>query len=180
VKPEEGSSLSDTTWMMELEKICENACQQTQCYLYELELVGIGAGRTLRIFIDKEAESGAGVDDCTQVSRLLNEVLDTNDLIPGGAYMLEVSTPGVERVLRRKWHFEKAVGRKIWLKTRVPMEQLGVHEPSLMKAKQAEAVLKAATAEFVELESKKAAFKLPYDSIEKAHTVFEMMKKVKP
>lgn len=168
------------SWMIELEKVCEEVCQQAQCYLYELEMVGVGNGRTLRVYIDKEAESGAGVDDCTQVSRRLNEVLDEKDLIPGGAYMLEVSTPGVERILKRKWHFEKAVGRKIWLKTRVPMEQLGVQEPSLLKAKQAEGVLKAATAEFLELESKKVAFKLPYDSIEKAHTVFEILKKAKP
>jgi ribosome maturation factor RimP len=167
-------------FMTELEKICEEICLKAGCYLYEVEMTGTGAGRTLRVFIDKEADSGAGVDDCSEVSRLLNEVLDAQDLVPGGAYLLEVSTPGIERVLSKPWHFQKAVGKKVWLKTKVPMEQLGIHEPSLMKAKQTEAYLKAALDSKIELETKKAQFEIPLDSIEKAHVVFEMNKKKKP
>lgn len=166
--------------MTELEKVCEEVCKQAGCYLYELEMSGTGQGRTLRVFIDKDAHSGAGVDDCTEVSRLLNDLLDQKDLVPGGAYQLEVSTPGIERVLKKPWHFEKAVGRKIWFKTKVPMENLGVQEPSLMKAKQTEAVLKSTTPQIIELETKKATFQIPLESIEKAHVVFEMLKNKKP
>lgn len=166
--------------MTELEKICEEICLRAGCYLYEVEMTGTGAGRVLRVFIDKEADSGAGVDDCTEVSRLLNEVLDEKDLVPGGAYQLEVSTPGIERILSKPWHFQKAIGKKVWLKTKVPMEQLGVQEPSLMKAKQTEAVLKSAEEARIELETKKAHFQIPLESIEKAHVVFEMTKKKKP
>jgi ribosome maturation factor RimP len=167
--------------MTELEMICEEICLKAGCYLYEVEMTGTtGAGRTLRIFIDKESESGAGVEDCTEVSRLLNEVLDEKDLVPGGAYQLEVSTPGIERVLRKPWHFQKAVGKKVWFKTKVPMEQLGVQDPSLMKAKQAEAVLKSVEEAQIEFETKKAQFLIPLESIEKAHVVFEMNKKKKP
>jgi ribosome maturation factor RimP len=168
-------------WMIKLDQICEQVALKANCYLYEMEMTGTGGARTLRIFIDKDGESGAGVEDCSNVSKYLNEVLDTDeDLIPGGAYNLEVSTPGVERVLRKKWHFEKAVGRKIWLKTKVPMEQLGVQEASLMKAKQVEAKLLSVKGEKIELELKKGTFVLPMDGIEKAHTVFELLKKLKP
>lgn len=172
-------SENQPSWMQDLEKICEQSALQASCYLYEMEMTGTGAGRTLRVFIDKDGE-GAGVEDCSNVSKFLNEALDEKDLIPGGAYMLEVSTPGVERVLRKPWHFEKAVGRKIWLKTKVPMEQLGVTESSLMKAKQTEAQLASFVEGRLKLEIKKGTFELPIDGIEKAHTLFEQLKKLKP
>lgn len=172
-------SENQPSWMQDLEKICEQSALQASCYLYEMEMTGSGAARTLRVFIDKDGE-GAGVEDCSSVSKFLNEALDEKDLIPGGAYMLEVSTPGVERVLRKPWHFEKAVGRKVWLKTKVPMEQLGVTEPSLLKAKQTEAQLASFAEGKLKLEIKKGTFELPIDGIEKAHTLFEQLKKLKP
>lgn len=172
-------SENQPSWMQDLEKICEQSALQASCYLYEMEMTGTGAGRTLRVFIDKDGD-GAGVEDCSSVSKFLNEALDEKDLIPGGAYMLEVSTPGIERVLRKPWHFEKAVGRKIWLKTKVPMEQLGVTEASLLKSKQTEAQLASFVEGRLKLEIKKGTFELPIDGIEKAHTLFEQLKKLKP
>ncbi len=160
-------SENQPSWMQDLEKICEQSALQANCYLYEMEMTGNGAARTLRVFIDKDGE-GAGVEDCSSVSKFLNEALDEKDLIPGGPYMLEVSTPGIERILRKPWHFEKAVGRKVWLKTKVAMEQLGVTEPSLLKAKQTEAQLASFSGGRLVLEIKKGTL------------LFEQLKKLKP
>lgn len=167
-------------WFAKIEEICQKVSEQQGCYLYDADFTGTGNGRTLRVFIDKEG--GAGVDDCSNVSRGLNEVLDADEnLIPGGPYNLEVSTPGIDRILRKAWHFEKVVGKKIWVKTGVAFEEMGVEEPTLKKAKQVEAVLKDFKNETLTLENKKGGdVILPYNRIEKAKVVFEMPKKLKP
>jgi ribosome maturation factor RimP len=171
-------------WFEKVEKICQDICSSEGCYLYDLVFSGIGQGRTLQVFIDKD-NGGAGVEDCSNVSKGLNEALDADDLIPGGPYHLEVSTPGIDRILRKAWHFEKVVGKKIWVKTEVAFEELGVLEPTLKKAKQVEAVLKEFKNDTLILENKKASagsleVNLPFAKIEKAKVVFEMPKKLKP
>ncbi len=170
-------------WFTKVESVCQEVAQREGCFLYDADFRGTGGNRTLRVFIDKEG--GVGLEDCAQVSHSLNEILDQEDLIPGGPYHLEVSTPGVDRVLRKPWHFEKAVGQKIWVKTGIAFEELGVQEPTLKKAKQMEAVLKEVKDDQVVLENKKGKgpssdVSLPLNQIEKAHVVFEMPKKLKP
>lgn len=165
-------------WFPQVEKIAQEVCQQQGCYLYDLIFSGTGAGRALQVFIDKDG--GAGIEDCSNVSRRLDEALEgQDDLIPGGPYNLEVSTPGIDRVLKKAWHFEKVVGKKIWIKTGAPFGTLGVTEPSLQNAKQVEAVLKAFENNTVVLENKKGDLNLPLANIEKAKVVFEMPKKLK-
>ena len=93
-----------------LKEHVEQIAKREMCFLYDLEWVGQGNGRTLRVFIDKEGEEGVSIDDCSKVSRGLDLVLDIEELVPGGAYQLEVSSPGLERRLSQPWHFEKASG----------------------------------------------------------------------
>jgi ribosome maturation factor RimP len=166
-------------WFEKVEKICQDICAREGCYLYDVTFSGVGQGRALQVFIDKDG--GAGVEDCTNVSRGVDEALDKEtDLIPGGPYNLEVSTPGIDRILRKPWHFEKVVGKKIWVKTGVAFEELGVQEPTLKKAKQVEAVLKEFKNDTLVLENKKGDVALPFTKVEKAKVVFEMPKKLKP
>lgn len=167
-------------WLNKVEQLCQDVCVREGCYLYDLEFGGLGQGRTLRIFIDKDSSGGATIDDCSNVSKGLNEALDVEgeDLIPGGAYNLEVSTPGIDRVLRKAWHFEKVIGKKIWIKTKAPFETMGeVLDTGLQKAKQTEAVLKDYKNETLTLENKKGDITVPFNQIEKAKVVFEMTKK---
>jgi len=72
-------------------------------------------GMTLKITIDKEG--GVNIDDCAQVSRLVSDVLDVKDPIPGH-YNLEVSSPGINRPLITRRDFERFTGEKVYLKTR--------------------------------------------------------------
>lgn len=82
-----------------------------------------GGGRVqLRLVVDTPQGDGRVlVDTCASVSREVGHGLDAADLMPG-AYLLEVTSPGVDRVLARELDFERAVGRKIELETREPID----------------------------------------------------------
>lgn len=87
--------------------------------IYDVEYVKEGTEWYLRIYIDKEG--GIDLDDCEAVTDLINDPLDELDPI-SDAYFLEVSSPGVERNLNTKRHFESAVGEKIRVKTFAKIE----------------------------------------------------------
>lgn len=118
----------------ELEGTVEAALEGLGFELVELEAAG-GRGRPiLRLRIDRlGAEPGHGVtlDDCALVSRSLEEVLDARGGLPSG-YVLEVSSPGIERPLRKRRDFERAVGREIAVRG---------YEPLARGAKRLEGVL---------------------------------------
>lgn len=90
--------------------------------IYHLEL----SGRTLRVLID--APGGVSLETCTRVSRALSSELDRLD-IPGQSYLLEVSSPGIERQLYRPRDYIAAVGRNVLVRT-----TSGVFEGTLASA----------------------------------------------
>jgi len=71
----------------------------------------------LRVFIDSAA--GIAVEDCERVSREISGLLDVEDPIPG-AYTLEVSSPGFDRVLRTREHFGRFVGSRVFVELKEP------------------------------------------------------------
>jgi len=77
----------------------------------EVILRGSGGNRLVRIIIDKP--EGVSLNDCESVSRQLGAILDVEDLVPGGRYQLEVSSPGVERKLFRPKDFERFTGHRV-------------------------------------------------------------------
>jgi ribosome maturation factor RimP len=81
---------------------------------FELNDVQIGGGQrrpTVQVFVEK-AEGSVTIDDCATVSRYLSPLLDAEGVMPG-AFVLEVSSPGIERALRTARHFEQAVGQRV-------------------------------------------------------------------
>ena len=89
-----------------------------------IELVDIvyikeGGGWFLRIFIDKPG--GVGLEDCRRVSEQIDPLLDQHNPIPH-SYTLEVSSPGLERPLKKPAHYERFTGGKIRLHTFFPVE----------------------------------------------------------
>lgn len=82
---------------------------------YELVDLEHGAGRgsaTVRLYIDRPG--GVGIEDCERVSREVSALLDVEDPIPT-AYTLEVSSPGFDRALRTRAHFERFVGSRVFV-----------------------------------------------------------------
>lgn len=164
----------------QIKSVTDQAARENSCYLYDAELIGSGANRTLRIYIDKDAEKGANngisIEDCSKISRSLNAFLDENDIIPGGQYTLEVSSPGLERTLKEKWHFEKVIGKEIMLKCFNPLLQFNESVPALAKAKQIKGELTQVLDESlkmkVELAGQTQEIVVPFKEITKANLVF--------
>ena len=83
------------------------------CSLWDVEYVREGADRFLRIYIDKPG--GINIDDCERIHRAIDPVLDEADPIDD-AYILNVSSPGVERVLRTDAHLAASIGERVELR----------------------------------------------------------------
>jgi ribosome maturation factor RimP len=86
--------------------------------LVEVELGQQGNRKILRVYMDREG--GVTLDDCAAVSQLLSPILDARDFV-GGAYVLEVSSPGIDRPLRKAKDFERYIGERIRLKAHTPV-----------------------------------------------------------
>jgi len=151
-----------------VEEIAKEVCDRDGFILYDVEY-GSNKG-VVCIYIDKEG--GVNLDDCAAVSSSVNFALDVEDPI-SKAYNLEVSSPGLERKLSKKWHFDKKIGEKISviLKARTESsKKFGV--------KNFKGLLKTAEEESFTLESEQGkVFELPYGDIHKCNVVFEMKDK---
>ena len=123
--------------------------------LWGLEYLSQGRHTLLRLYID--GESGVTVDDCAEVSRHVSSVLDVEDPITG-EYTLEVSSPGVDRLLFRLDHYPAYVGEWIELRLRVPFDG----------RRKFKGTLKGIEGEDVVLQIEDEEFLLPHDSIERA------------
>jgi ribosome maturation factor RimP len=102
------------------EKILEPILTANHFELYDVEYVKEGGNWFLRAYIDKE--NGITVDDCELVSRALSDLLDKNDFIPD-SYILEVSSPGLGRQLKRDKHFEKSIGEEVEVRLFKPVNK---------------------------------------------------------
>jgi len=106
---------------LDLEQVREIAKRVTSSSgleLVDVEFRGGGNSRMLRITIDKPA--GVTHEDCANVSREVGTILDIEDAVPG-SYLLEVTSPGLDRELSRPVEFERFVGSLIRLTTREPV-----------------------------------------------------------
>ena len=90
--------------------------------LVDVEFAGAGGHTTLRLYIDRQG--GVSLDDCTSISRALSAALDVEDPIEG-SYELEVSSPGLDRPLRTREHFQRFAGEKVRVKTYGPVQEAG-------------------------------------------------------
>jgi ribosome maturation factor RimP len=92
--------------------------------LYDVELNGAGGTRTLRVTIDRAG--GVDLDAITDVTRALSPILDDDSTLPG-SFLLEVSSPGVERTLRTPAHYVGARGCTVSIKVRTEAGTERVH-----------------------------------------------------
>ncbi len=88
--------------------------------IVDIELAGGGRSRVLRITIDKP--TGVTHGDCETISQQVGTILDVEDVVPGGRYTLEVSSPGVERRLLRPEDFVRFQGKKAKIILKEPLE----------------------------------------------------------
>ena len=103
-----------------IREIAERVAGREGMEIVEVQFRGGGASRLLRIFIDKP--QGVTHADCEFISQNVGAILDVEDVVPGGAYTLEVSSPGLERKLSKPQEFERFSGKKIKVVLRQAVE----------------------------------------------------------
>ena len=105
-----------------IEKLLEEKINNLGYDLYDVEYVKEGKDYYLRIFIDKR--DGISLDDCEKVSNIISDILDKEDYIRV-QYYLEVSSPGVERILRKDKHLRNNIGNEIKVNLFKPIDNIG-------------------------------------------------------
>lgn len=95
------------------EELVQPIIDENQFELVDVEYVKEGSNWYLRVYVDKE--NGIDIDDCVLVSRALEEKLDAEDFI-AEAYILEVSSPGLTRPLRKDKDFKRSIGKLVEVK----------------------------------------------------------------
>ncbi len=105
-----------------VEEIARPIADELGLEIWDVRYLKEGSQWFLRIFIDKEG--GVDINDCERMSRALDDPLDQADPIDG-EYILEVSSPGIERELIRPAHFEAFIGADIMVKMIRPIEGVG-------------------------------------------------------
>ena len=148
---------------MELERIREAAERVARSLGIEVVDVEwkIGRQRFLRVYIDKP--EGVSHKDCEAVSNQLSVILDVEDLVPGPQYILEVSSPGLDRKLTKPAEFERFAGRLARISTAEPVENQKFFEGRLAGVADGK----------VQIEVKGRMFALPMEGIRKANLVVE-------
>lgn len=110
--------LKDTMTNQEIEnkifELIDPVVTEEECDLLEVEFVVESGNNILRVYIDKP--EGVNVDDCSRVSGAIEDLIEVEDLMPA-KYNLEVSSPGLNRPLKKKKHFEQVIGQLIQVKT---------------------------------------------------------------
>ena len=125
-----------------------------------LEEAGSRRNKILRLYIDHP--QGVNLDLCARVSAAVGRALDEADVVDG-AYTLEVSSPGIERPLRKRSHFEAQIGKKVYVKTRLPIDGSKVWQGILLQVTNESVVVGEGEREVL----------IPLEAIGDAHLIYE-------
>jgi len=162
-------------------EIAERVADPEGIEIVDVQLLGAGRGRVLRIFIDRpqagEANSeppqdrphGVSHADCEFISQQVGTILDIEDVIPGDSYTLEVSSPGLERKLSKAKDFERFVGQKAKVVLREPVENQRRWEGKLAGISQGVVALEVAAPE----PAAGRVIRFPLDQVQKANLKFD-------
>lgn len=162
-------------------EIAERVASSEGIEIVDVELLGAGRGRLLRIYIDRpnavtgtDRPHGVSHADCEFISQQVGTILDIEDVIPGDSYTLEVSSPGLERKLSKAKDFERFVGQKAKVVLREPVENQRRWEGKLAGFSEGVVALEVATREAVaESVSQGKVIRFPLAQIQKANLKFD-------
>jgi ribosome maturation factor RimP len=145
-----------------IEEVARRVAGSEGMEVVEVEVKGGGSTRFVRISIDKP--EGVTHGDCELVSQQVGTILDVEDLVPGGRYTLEVSSPGVERKLIKPQDYQRFQGKKAKITLRDAVEGRRNWEGTLAGFDQGDVTL--------EIEPGKT-MRFPIDRVQKANLKFE-------
>jgi ribosome maturation factor RimP len=148
-------------------KLLEPVLERDGYELVEVEWQREGSAWVLRLFIDRDG--GVGIDDCQAVSRTVEVILDVEDFIEP-AYSLEVSSPGVDRPLRKPADFERFAGQRAKVKAFGPV----VSSDGLPARKHWTGALRGFRDGSVEIDVDGTLHRIPADRIAKANLEYDL------
>lgn len=128
------------------------------CEIWGVEFLSQGRHSKLRLYIDKA--DGVSIDDCEKVSRQVSDVLDVENMFTKG-YTLEVSSPGMDRILFNAEQYESNVGETVDVRLNFPLEGKKRVVGLLAGVENAEAIVQADGEEYV----------LPLENVQRARIV---------
>ena len=145
-----------------IEEIANRVAESEGLEVVEVEVKGGGQHRFVRISIDKP--DGVSHGDCELVSQQVGTILDVEDVVPGGQYTLEVSSPGVERKLLKLNDFERFQGKKAKVTLREPVDGRRNWEGTLAGIQDG----------LIRLDLERGdPLRFPFDQVQKANLKFE-------
>jgi ribosome maturation factor RimP len=157
-------------------EIAERVADPEGIEVVDVELLGSGRSRLLRLTIDRrlaggdpERPHGVSHADCEFISQQVGTILDIEDVIPGDSYTLEVSSPGLERKLSKAKDFERFVGQKAKVVLREPVENQRRWEGKLAGISAGIVALEVATPE----PAAQRVIHFPLDQVQKANLKFD-------
>jgi ribosome maturation factor RimP len=165
-----------------IREIAERVAASSGLEVVEVEFLGGGKARMLRVFLDKPAAGAdplAGVthEDCASFSREFGTILDVEDVMPG-SYTLEVSSPGLDRKLTKAADFSRFTGSRIKLMTRQPVNNNRHFEGRLENFKSGRLTLDLSVASHKSRKKMGAAagekIEIEFANVEKANLVPEI------
>jgi ribosome maturation factor RimP len=139
-----------------IETLAAQVAQEEMVEVFDLDVVREGPRTLIRVFLDREG--GIRLDECESFSRKMSAVLDVHDPMPG-PYVLEVSSPGLNRRLTKPAHFAAAAGRKVRVALLEPVEGSRNYLGTLLKA----------DGEGIDLEREGRVYRFPYGALRKAN-----------
>lgn len=153
-----------------MKEIGKEVCAREGCELYDLEYSpgSKGKGRKLIVFVEKQG--GVSLEDCERVSKGLSTILDEQELIPDGDYALEVSSPGLERPLREKWHFDAVIGQNIYVQS---TDSMIPDNPENKKRFKVTGLLKSVADKEIKVTCDGQDFDIRINNIKRANVVFD-------
>jgi ribosome maturation factor RimP len=142
-------------------EIVEPVLRDELIELVDIDFYPTGRRWKLSLFIDKEG--GVGIQDCEHVSREIDRLLEVEDVIDH-PYVLEVSSPGLTRTLKRKQDFDRYIGKRCRIVTNTVMEGKTEFRGEIV----------ASTEEYVQLRDEFRIYSIPVCAIKKANLEFQM------
>lgn len=145
----------------EVEKLIEKVLEREGIEIVDIEYAPGPKGGRLTIFIDREG--GVDIDTCVRVSELISPLLDTTDIFKS-RYFLEVSSPGIERRIRKKRDFERFKGSRVRVETKTPIDG----------RRNFQGIIGDVADDHFMLEEEKGSYQIKFDEIKRANLIVDI------
>ena len=185
--------------LYKIRQIAERVAGSSGLEVVEVEVCGAGKHRMLRVFIDRpfndrpgavpaadrsyeerpygDRPDGVTHEDCAKFSREFGTIVDVEDAVPGGSYVLEVSSPGLDRKLTKAADFERFRGQRVKLTTRDPVNNNRYFEGKLENFENGKLLLNLSAARKKKMrpkEGESSKIEIELRNVEKANLVPEI------